>query len=150
MLGAALKLVALYLINNRLSVAKTGLHTFKEGLADYTESRAEIIRENFQGDVRRIVISFIGFLVITVSFTLFGLLALMWIFAIAWNSPHREVILGITMLIPFLIGLITYGRIKRAWKNKPLMLESIQLITDDWQQFRYGVDANANTPNKGS
>jgi len=140
MLGAALKLVALYFINNRLSVAKTGLHTFKEGIADYTESRAEIFRDNFQGDVRRIVTSFIGFLVILAALILIGLLALMWIFAVAWNSPNREVILGITMLIPFVIALIAYSGIKRSWKNKPLMLETIQLISDDWRTFRYSLN----------
>lgn len=147
MLSTALKLVALYLINNRLSVAKDGLHTFKENIADYTESRTEIFRNNFHRDVRRIVSSFIGFLVILASLIFTGLLGLMWIFAVAWNSPNREVILGLTMSIPFVIGLITFSAIKNTWKNKPLLAETTQLVAADWQLFRYGSDSKADTKN---
>lgn len=150
MLGAALKLLALYFINNRLSVAKSGLHVFKEDIADYTESRAEIIRDNFQGDVRRIVNSFVGFLVIVVSFIFVGLLASIWIFAVAWNSPNREVILGVSMFVPLIIGLFTFSSVRRSWKNKPLMSEATQVISSDWRSFRYGLDGTADTSDEAN
>lgn len=143
MLSTALKLLALYLINHRFSVAKHRLSNIKEEVADYTESRVEIVKANFQADVQRIVNSFMGFLVALALFVFAGILGLMWLFAVAWSSPNRELLLGAAILIPLLIGLITLARIMLLWRSKPLMAESTRLIANDWRSFRYGLDGSA-------
>jgi hypothetical protein len=143
MLGAALKLVLTFLLNSKVSKAKSDLVSFKEHLADYTESRVGIIKGNVEGDLRRIVKSFIGILVVFSCLILVGMLGMAWLFAIAWNSESREIILGVTMTIPLIIGLITLSSIRSSWQMNPLLEETTMLISDDWKSFRYGLDGTA-------
>jgi hypothetical protein len=143
MLGAALKLIFTFLLNSRVSKAKSELISFKENVADYTESRAGIIKDNIESDLRRIVKSFIGILFIFACFILVGILGLAWLFAIFWNSESREIILGVIMSIPLIIGLITLSSIRSSWQMNPLLEETTILISEDWKSFRYGLDGTA-------
>ena len=143
MLGTALRLVFTFLLNNRVSKAKSGLMSFKENVADYTESRAVVIKGNIESDLRRIVRSFIGVLLIFTCLILVGILGLAWLLAITWNSESREIILGATMSIPIIIGLITFNNIRSSWKMNPLLEETTTLISEDWKNFRYGLDGTA-------
>ena len=143
MLGTALKLVFTFLLNSKVSKAKRELIGFKENVADYTESRAGIIKGNIESDLRRIVKSFIGILLIFACFILVGVLGLAWLFALAWSSENRQIILGVTMSIPLIIGLITFSSIRTSWKMNPLLEETTMLISEDWKSFRYGLDGTA-------
>lgn len=143
MLGAALKLIFTFLLNSRISKAKSELISFKENVADYTESRAGIIKDNIESDLRRIVKSFIGILFIFACFILVGILGLAWLFVIVWNSESREIILGVIMSIPLIIGLITLSSIRSSWQMNPLLEETTILISEDWKSFRYGLDGTA-------
>lgn len=142
MLGTALKLVFTILLNSRLSKAKGNLSSFKENVADYTESRAGIIKGNIDSDLRRIVKSFIGILLIFTCFIFAGIIGLAWLFAIAWSSESRDIILGFTMSVPIIIGFIMLIIIRSSWKTKPLLDGAVSLITEDWKIFRYGLDGS--------
>jgi hypothetical protein len=150
MFASILKMITFYLIGNRISEAKQDLIVVKENAADYAESRALRIKLNVMEDLQRIVNSFIGFLVMFSAIIFSGLLGLMWLFATAWQSPNRELILGVSMLVPLCISAIIYGFIKASWKKKPILNEATELISNDWQTFRHGLDANADTSDEAN
>lgn len=143
MLGTALKLAFTFLLNSRVSKAKRELISFKENVADYTESRAGVIKGNIESDLRRIVKSFIGILFIFGCLILLGILGLAWLLAMAWNSENREIILEAAMSIPIIVGLITLNSIRSSWQMNPLLEETTTLISEDWKNFRYGLDGTA-------
>lgn len=143
MWGHVIKFVALYLVNNRVARAKHSLDEVKDNAADYAETRAAFIKQNLMHDIERVVDSFIGLLLIFAGFIFTGILGLMWIFTMAWNSPNRELILGVTMLIPLALSAILFYNIRKSWKQKPLMHDTTQLISEDWQSFRHGLDGTA-------
>jgi membrane protein DedA with SNARE-associated domain len=145
MFASLLKMITFYLIGNRISEAKQDLIAVKDNAADYAESRTWLIKQNIMQDLQRIVNSFIGFLVMFSAIIFSGLLGLMWLFATAWQSPNRALILGIAMLVPLCISAIIYGVIKNSWKKKPLLIDTSELISKDWQSFRHGLDGTADT-----
>lgn len=150
MLASIVKFVAFYLIGNRISEAKQDLREVKENAADYAESRATFIKENVSRDVQRMVNSFIGFLVMFSAIIFSGLLGLMWLFATAWQSPDRNLILGVAMFVPLCISAVIFGVIKTSWKKKPLLGETSELIAKDWQSFRLGLDGTADTSDEAN
>lgn len=150
MLASIVKFIAFYLIGNRISEAKQDLNDVKKNAADYAESRATFIKQNVSRDVQRMVNSFIGFLVMFSAIIFSGLLGLMWLFATAWQSPDRNLILGIAMFVPLCISAIIFGLIKLSWKKKPLLGETSELISKDWQSFRVGLDGTADTSDEAN
>jgi len=145
MFASILKMITFYLIGNRISEAKQDLIAVKDNAADYAESRVMRIKLNVMQDLQRIVNSFIGFLVMFSAIIFSGLLGLMWLFATAWQSPNRELILGIAMLVPLCVSAVIYLAIKASWQKKPLLNETTELISNDWQTFRHGLDGTADT-----
>ncbi|HEY0563147.1 MAG TPA: phage holin family protein [Methylophilus sp.] len=143
MWGTVIKFVALYFVNNRMARAKHSLDEVKENAADYAETRAAFIKQNIMHDLERVVESFVGLLLMFAGLIFTGILGLMWIFTVAWNSPNREIILGVTMFIPLALSAILFVMIKNAWKQKPLMHDTTQLISEDWKSFRHGLDGTA-------
>jgi hypothetical protein len=143
MFASILKMITFYLIGNRISEAKQDLIAVKENAANYAESRTTLIKQNVMQDLQRIVNSFIGFLVMFTAIIFSGLLGLMWLFATAWQSPNRELILGVSMLIPLCLSAIIYFAIKSSWQKKPLLIKTTELISNDWQSFRHGLDGTA-------
>lgn len=150
MLASIVKFIAFYLIGNRISEAKQDLNDVKKNAADYAESRATFIKENVSRDLQRMVNSFIGFLVMFSAIIFSGLLGLMWLFAAAWQSPDRNLILGVAMFVPLCISAIIFGLIKLSWKKKPLLGETSELISKDWQSFRLGLDGTADTSDEAN
>ena len=151
----ALKFLAILFLKNRMEFVKVNffnkLHTsssddlnrVKENIAAMAESRAALFKQNFNQEVHRVVNSLFGFMLILLSAILSLLTGLMWLFATAWVSPHRDVILGVTMILPILIAVGVYLLIRRSWQKQPILHQSIVQIESDWQVFRAGLDGTA-------
>ena len=151
----ALKFLAILFIKNRMEFAKFNffnklntstsddLKRLKENIAAMAESRAAIFKQNFNQEVRRVVNSLFGFMLILLAAILSLLTGLMWLFATAWVSPHRDVILGVTMILPILIAVGVYLLIRRSWQKQPILHQSIVQIENDWLVFRAGLDGTA-------
>lgn len=153
----ALKFLAILFFKNRMEFAKVNffnkldtssrddLNRLKENIAAMAESRAAIFKHNFNQDVRRVVNSLFGFMLILLAAILSLLTGLMWLFATAWVSPHRDIILGVTMILPILIAVAVYLFIRRSWKKQPILHQSIAQVESDWLVFRAGLDGTADT-----
>ena len=117
----------------------------KKNLALMAESRATFFKSNFNQEVQRVASSVMGFMFMLVAVVFAGLVGIMWIFALAWNSPNRELILGMTMLVPLLAAVIIFVTIRNTWKKESLMAQTIKQIENDWVVFRGGLDGTADT-----
>lgn len=115
------------------------LSTAKENFAALAESRAAIFKQNFNRDLQRIVNSLIGFMFVLLAAACSVLTGIFWLVASAWNSPHRDSILGATLIIPILIGVCVYLAIRHSWEKEPLLSQSIKQVENDWLIFR-GLD----------
>ena len=165
----ALKFLAIFVLKNRMqflknsffnklhtsaydSFNKPNLHRLKENIAAMAESRAAIFKHNFNDDINRVVKSLIGFMLILLFAILSLLTGLMWLFATAWTSTNRDVILGVTMLIPIFLAIGIYLAIRKSWQKQPIFYQSIQQIESDWQVFKAGFnhtdDANTDLADK--
>lgn len=71
--------------------------------------------------------------------TLTGLTALMWIFAIAWTSQDRTMILTCMIGGGGLIVLSIALFISHQWKRKALFEHTINLVESDWLIFKEGL-----------
>jgi len=146
-----LKLFAVFLIRKYVNQAKEHFetdskeefNTVKEKMALLAEHRAALYKKNFNDEMTRISTSLLGLMLMLLTAALSGLTAIIWIFAAAWNSPHRDIILGTTMLIPLLVCVSIYGLIRYSWKKEPLFNQTMVQIESDWQAFRYGLDGTA-------
>ena len=119
------------------------LNQLKRSIAAMAESRAAIFKQNFNFEVRRVVNSLFGFMLILLAAMLSLLTGLMWLFAAAWVSPHRDIILGTTMILPILIAGAIYLYIRRSWQKQPILHQSMVQIESDWQVFKAGLDGTA-------
>ena len=158
----ALKFLAILFIKNRMEFAKViffnkiltnssdDLKRLKENIAAMAESRAAIFKKNFNQEVRRVVNSLLGFMLILLAAILSLLTGLMWLFATAWVSPHRNVILGLTMILPILIALGMYLLIRRSWQKQPILHQSIVQIESDWLVFKAGLDGTVDVSDYGN
>ena len=152
---SALKFLAILLLKNRMEFIRNNffnklnahsgedLSRLKESIAAMAESRAAIFKQNFNHEVHRVVSSLFGFMLILLAAMMSLLTGLMWLFASAWVSPNRDIILGTTMLLPILIAAGIYFYIRRTWQKQPIMHSSIVQIESDWQVFRAGLDGTA-------
>ncbi len=140
---SAVKLLVFFFLRNRANHAKHDFADVRESLAVMAESRAAIFKKNFNDELSRLANSLIGFMFLLLATACSGLTGIMWLFATAWNSPHRDTILGITMILPILIGIGVYIYISNSWKKEPLLHQTIKQIENDWQVFRYGLDGTA-------
>jgi len=136
MWGNLLKLAAILFFNRKITSLTDNLLLLREQAADYTESRAYYLKQDFLEETERMATSLVGLLVVFSMFIFTGLLGLMWLFSLLWQHPHRSLILGIAMLIPALIGTLTFLAVRKAWKKKPLFDSSLSMISQDWQLFR--------------
>ena len=158
---SALKFIAVLLLKNKMQSVKKHLFNmlnnissddidhfnikhdkFKQlklSIAAMAESRAAIFKQNFNYEIRRVVNSLFGFMLILLAAIMSLLTGLMWLFATAWNSPNRDIILGTTMILPILIAFGVYFYIRQSWQKQPILHKSITQIEDDWQVFRAGL-----------
>ena len=152
---SALKFIAILFLKNRMEYVKStffnklntnsseNLNRLKLNIAAMAESRAAIFKQDFHFEVRRVVNSLFGLMLILLAAMLSLLTGLMWLFATAWVSPYRDIILGTTMILPILIAAGVYLYIRRSWHKQPILQQSILQIESDWQVFRAGLDGTA-------
>ena len=157
-----LKLLAFLFFNRQLQSLKSKLRNLRHDVADYTEDRAQQLKQDFVEETERLASSLVGILLVFSMLIFTGLLGLMWLFSVLWDHPQRSLILGLAMLIPALIAVAVFWSVRRMWKRKPLFASSLALISSDWQLFRSqmgtqhseapddqthtNTPANANTP----
>jgi uncharacterized membrane protein YqjE len=131
-----LKFVAVLFLDRKVSALKDNFIHLRHHVADYTEDRAQHMKEDFLEETQRLATSVVGLLVVFSMFIFTGLLGLMWLFAVLWENPHRTLILGLVMLIPAIIGVIVFLAVRAQWYKKPLFADSLAMISHDWQVFR--------------
>lgn len=131
-----LKMLAVLFLNRKLMAWKGRLTHLRHQVADYTEDRAQQLRQDFVLETQRLARSLVGLLIAFSMFIFTGLLGLMWLFSLLWQHPHRSLILGLAMLIPGLIALAAGWWVRSLWQQKPLFADSLALISQDWQLFR--------------
>ena len=152
---SALKFIAILFLKNRMEYVRgtffnklntnssENLNRLKLNIAAMAESRAAIFKQDFHFEVRRVVNSLFGLMLILLAAMLSLLTGLMWLFATAWVSPYRDIILGTTMILPILIAAGVYLYIRRSWHKQPILQQSMLQIESDWQVFRAGLDGTA-------
>ena len=159
MLKTVLKLVAQFMIARFIKSSLEGQATHdvknnfsavKSSVAALLESHAVLFKSQFHQDLKRLVNSFIGYMFILFAAFCSGVTGLMWIFATAWNSPNRDIILGTTMILPVILGIAVFFVIRQSWKKKPLLQKSMVQIEQDWQVFRNGLDGTADTSDEAN
>jgi hypothetical protein len=141
MLSTLLKLITMYFINQRVEQSKQHVSVFAKNAADYAESRARFIKSDLMVDLDRMTNSFVGFLIMFAGIIFSGMMALLWIFAIAWNSDYRVLILAFIITTPLILSAIIFYAIRNMWKNSPLLNASTELIARDWQAIRKGLES---------
>jgi hypothetical protein len=143
MLKTALKLAVFLFLRSRAKNTRPGpsdhLSAVKENMAHMAEMRAAIFKQNFIHELRRIGTSIIGFLFMIVAAISSGIIGLLWVFALAWTSPDRNVILTIALILPLLIGVGIYLYLRNSWKKEHLFEKTLLQIETDWRLFRQGV-----------
>ncbi len=122
----------------------------KKSIAALVENHAAIFKQQLNQDMKRAANSLFGLVFILFALLCSGLTALMWLFAIAWNSAHRDVILGVTMALPLLISIGIFLAIRNTWKKQPLFSKSMVQIENDWQIFKNGLDGTADTSDEAN
>ena len=150
---AAKLLIVLFLRNRMTQVTNSFGAQFsevKENIAVMAESRAAIFKRNFDNDLHRVVNSLLGYMFMLLALACSALIGLMWLFATAWSSPHRDIILGIAMILPLLIGIVVFVTIKNSWKNDPLFSRSLKQIETDWLVFRGGLNGTVDSANEAN
>lgn len=148
------KLLVVLFLRNRISQVKTDFSsqfgTVKEHIAVMAESRAVIFKKNFNDDIKRMVNSFIGYMLVLLAVACSVLTGILWLFATAWNSPNRDIILGTAMILPILIGIVIFAFIRYSWKKEPLFSRSMKQVETDWLVFRGGLDGTADTSDEAN
>lgn len=143
----ALKLAVFIFLRSKINHVKddigNNLGAVKENMALLAESRALIFKQNFNHELQRLGNSLLGFMFMMLAAVFSGLTGLMWLFAIAWGSPNRNVILTITLVVPLLIGIGIYLYIRKSWKREPLFDKTMTQIQSDWLLFRNGLESVA-------
>lgn len=135
-----LKFVAVLFLNRKVSALKGNFLNLSHHVADYTEDRAQHIKQDFLEETERLATSMVGLLVVFSMFIFTGLLGLMWLFSLLWQHPHRSLILGLAMLLPALIGIASFIAVRGLWQKKPLFSDSLSMISHDWQLFRKEIN----------
>lgn len=141
-----LKFAAVLFLNRKVSTLKGNLRNLSHHVADYTEDRAQHLKQDFLEETERLATSMVGLLVVFSMFIFTGLLGLMWLFSLLWQHPHRSLILGLAMLVPTLIGIAAFIAVRTLWQKKPLFSDSLAMISQDWQLFRNELTPEETAP----
>lgn len=131
-----IKFVAVLFLNRKVSTLKDRFQDLSHHVADYTEDRAQHIKQDFIEETERLATSMVGLLVVFSMFIFTGLLGLMWLFSLLWEHPNRSLILGLVMLIPAIIGVMAFLAVRAIWHKKTLFADSLNIISHDWKLFR--------------
>ena len=68
-----------------------------------------------------------------------GLIGTVWLVAFAWNSPDRNLILGIALVLPLVIvaGIAIY--LRKVWNEKLFLHHSRTQLNDDWTVLNHAM-----------
>ena len=135
---------------NMSNKAQSHFGAVKQSVAALVESHAVLFKAQFHSDMQRVANSLLGLTFIFFAMLCSGLTALMWLFATAWNSAYRDLILGVTMFLPILIAVGVFLVIRHNWKKQPLFAKSMVQIENDWHVFRNGLDGTADTSDEAT
>jgi len=139
----ALKLLVVYMLRNKMNQAKNGLQLDLTGIKDNIASIAERHVAQFVRDLsrdsKRIINSLIGLTIALFTLAGAGLIALIWLFAIAWQSVHREFILGGIIAGGLFISIGIFVYVYHSWQNAPFLNQTITQVEADWVVFKEGL-----------
>jgi len=124
-----LKLVAMKFVGHKL-------HLVVAQLLAFIERRAHIFILNMGEEWNRLLKTVIGFILVFTALVFSALIGAAWIVAIAWESPSRDLILGISMLIPLLLVLAVAIYLRSIWHKKPYLESARNQMDSDWQVLR--------------
>jgi len=127
-----LKLVAMKFVGHRL-------HLVVVQLLAFIERRAHIFIQSMGDEWSRLLKTVIGFIVVFTALVFSALIGAAWIVAIAWESPSRDLILGISMLIPLLLVLVVAIYLRSIWHKKPYLESARNQMDSDWQVLRGAI-----------
>lgn len=113
-----LKFAAVLFLNRKVTALKDNFFNLRHHVADYTEDRAQQLKQDFVEETERLATSIVGLLVVFSMFIFTGLLGLMWLFSLLWEHPQRSLILGLAMLVPIIIGVVTFLAVRATWQKK--------------------------------
>src|SRR5688572_5810859 len=140
MLKTVLKVAVFFFLRSKAKNVKTttndNLSAVKHNIIHMAEMRAVVFKHNFNNELKRLGTSVIGFMLMLVAAICSGLIGLMWLFAIAWNSPDRNVILSIAFILPLLVCVGIFAYLRYSWKKEPLFEQAITQIATDWRLFK--------------
>lgn len=143
MLKTVLKVAVFLFLRSKAKNVKTttndNLSAVKHNIIHMAEMRAVVFKHNFNNELKRLATSVIGFMLMLVAAVCSGLIGLMWLFAIAWNSPDRNVILSIAFILPLLVCVGIFAYLRYSWKKEPLFEQAITQIATDWRLFKHGM-----------
>lgn len=143
MLKTVLKLAVFLFLRSKVKnvQATTDVHlsTVKHNIVHMAEMRAAVFKQNFNNELKRLGNSVIGFMLMLVAAICSGLIGLMWLFAVAWSSPDRNIILSIAFILPLLLCIGIYAYLRYSWKKEPLFEQAISQIATDWRLFKHGM-----------
>lgn len=136
--------------DHMISDTQNNFNAVKKSLTALIENHAVLFKNQINEDINRVFKSLLGLLFIFLTLLCSGLTALMWLFATAWNSPNRHIILGTTMILPIIIAICVFIVIRLNWKKQPLFAKSMVQIENDWHVFKNGLDGTADTSNEAN
>jgi len=143
MLKTVLKLAVFLFLRTKIKNTQTDtsqhLSTVKNNIVLMAELRAALFKRNFIDELGRLGNSVIGFMFMLLAAFCSGLIGLMWLFALAWTSPERNIILSIALILPLVIGISIYAYIRNSWKKEHLFDKTMTQIENDWRIFRSNV-----------
>ena len=155
MWNTALKLITQLLIARFL---RSRMQGFQDSINNQTQSHFSAVLKsvaallsshttNFKAQInietQRIFKSLLGLMMIFFAILISGFTGLVWLIALAWSSPDRNIILGATMILPILIAAGIFLAIRYNWKKQPFFAKSMVQIENDWQVFKNGLDGTA-------
>jgi hypothetical protein len=112
------------------------LSTVKHSVVHLAEMRAAVFKQTFNNELKRLASSAIAFMLMLVAAICSGLIGLMWLFAVAWNSPDRNLILSLAFILPLFAVIGIFAYIRYSWKKEPLFHQALLQIETDWQLFK--------------
>ncbi len=143
MLKTVLKLAVFLFLRSKVKNVQTTtddhLSTVKHNIVHMAEMRAAVFKQNFNNELKRLGNSVIGFMLMLVAAICSGLIGLMWLFALAWSSPDRNIILSLAFILPLLLCVGIYAYLRYSWKKEPLFEQAISQIATDWRLFKHGM-----------
>ena len=135
MWGTLFKLVALKFFGHRL-------HRFISHLMAFIEQRGHILSRSLGDEWNRLVKTLFGMVVVLSALAFSALIGAAWIVALAWNSPSRDVILAVAMVMPMFVVLLTALYLRGLWHNRPYLQQSRVQLNEDWQILRGALDGD--------